>query len=272
MGDSCCDEHLGIGEVKALLEEELAVPVYSVAIGKSEDADVYHGFIGNLNDQVDGVCETLTRGPSPFRGGFNMVGFSQGGLFVRALVERCPGLKVRNLLTLGAPHSGVMDVPNCINPSHGERERTLCKLIETLLDKGAYAPFIRDHVVQAQYFKDVRDPGYLAHNPFLPDINQEHVEKNPSYKERLLGVERLVLYRFTRDSVVVPRDSAWFSYFDDTVGQLVPLAQQPLWTEDWLGLKQLSEAGKLEFKEIEGEHMQFSLDWFRENIVEPYLR
>ena len=58
----------------------------------------------------------------------------------------------------------------------------------------------------------------------------------------------------------------------DAVGQLVPLAQQPLWTEDWLGLKQLSEAGKLEFKEIEGEHMQFSLDWFRENIVEPYLR
>ena len=36
MGDSCCDEHLGIGEVKALLEEELAVPVYSVAIGGSE--------------------------------------------------------------------------------------------------------------------------------------------------------------------------------------------------------------------------------------------
>ena len=32
MGDSCCDEHLGIGEVKALLEQELAVPVYSVAL------------------------------------------------------------------------------------------------------------------------------------------------------------------------------------------------------------------------------------------------
>ena len=87
-----------------------------------------------------------------------------------------------------------------------------------------------------------------------------------------MGVEKLVLYRFTRDSVVVPRDSAWFSYFDDTTASLVPLTQQPLWTEDWLGLKQLSEAGKLDFGEIEGEHMQFSLTWFREHIVGPYLR
>lgn len=34
---------------------------------------------------------------------------------------------------------------------------------------------------------------------------------------------------------MVPRDSAWFSFFDGS--QVVPLRQQAMYAEDWIGLK-----------------------------------
>lgn len=47
------------------------------------------------------------------RGGFHAVGFSQGGQFMRALVERCDGLNVHTLVTMGAQHQGVINTPGC---------------------------------------------------------------------------------------------------------------------------------------------------------------
>ena len=53
---------------------------------------------------------------------------------------------------------------------------------------------------------------YLAHNIFLKDINNEGATKKEEYKRNLLSLERLVLIKFKYDFVVVPRESAWFSY------------------------------------------------------------
>ena len=41
--------------------------------------------------------------------------------------------------------------------------------------------------------------------------------------------------------------------------------------EDWVGLRQLDEAGKVRRGTSPGGHMQFSLAWFGENVVMPYL-
>jgi palmitoyl-protein thioesterase len=51
----------------------------------------------------------------------------------------------------------------------------------------------------------------------------------------------------------------------------VPLRDQPLYKEDWLGLKRLDEAGGLFFESAPGEHMQFTLRWFEEKVVDAYL-
>lgn len=51
-----------------------------------------------------------------------------------------------------------------------------------------------------------------------------------------------------------------------------PTPAQPLYTEDWIGLKRLDQAGRLVFEEAPGQHMQFSLDWFGSNVVDRYLR
>lgn len=70
-------------------------------------------------------------------------------------------------------------------------------------------------------------------------------------------------------AAVVPRDSAWFSFYNGTA--LVPLEEQPLYTEDWIGLKRLHQTGGLVFEEAPGEHMQFTLDWYTKNVIDKYL-
>ena len=40
-------------------------------------------------------------------GGFHAIGFSQGGQFLRAVAQRCPQLKMRNLISVGGQHQGV---------------------------------------------------------------------------------------------------------------------------------------------------------------------
>jgi palmitoyl-protein thioesterase len=78
---------------------------------------------------------------------------------------------------MGAQHQGVLDIPGCV----GYNE-TLCEMMTKLLAVGAYAPIIRDSLIQAQYFKDPYNiTAYLEFNPFLPDINNERAVKNASY-------------------------------------------------------------------------------------------
>lgn len=67
---------------------------------------------------------------------------------------------------------------------------------------------------------------------------------------------------------MVPRDSAWFSWYNGH--KLVPLEKQLLWKEDRLGLRQLSDEGKLHFESVPGGHMQFSMSEFL-GILDKYL-
>jgi palmitoyl-protein thioesterase len=69
---------------------------------------------------------------------------------------------------------------------------------------------------------------------------------------------------------VEPKDSSWFGFYNGTA--LVPLREQPLYSEDWLGLRALDQAGRLAMDAWPGGHMQFSLSWFEQQVVDKYLR
>jgi palmitoyl-protein thioesterase len=58
--------------------------------------------LGFAFDEVDAACSQINAMPQ-LANGFNAIGFDQGGLFLRAVVERC-GLPVRSLVTMGTPH------------------------------------------------------------------------------------------------------------------------------------------------------------------------
>lgn len=81
------------------------------------------------------------------KNGFNAIGISQGGQFLRAYVERCNDPPVRTLITLGSQHQGVMALPGCPTDS------TECSLWNSLMKFGVYNPLVHHRVVQAQYYK-----------------------------------------------------------------------------------------------------------------------
>lgn len=55
---------------------------------------------------------------------------------------------------------------------------------------------------------------YLRNSQFLADINNERPDKQQVYKDNMLSLKQLVLVRFSDDLLVVPRDSAWFGYWN----------------------------------------------------------
>ena len=78
---------------------------------------------------------------------------------------------------------------------------------------------------------DVQEPhniaAYKAHNVFLADINNDRDTKNSLYKENLASLDKFVMFRFKDDTMVVPRDSAWFGWFNGT--QLLTMNETALY-------------------------------------------
>ncbi|KAI7824974.1 Alpha/Beta hydrolase protein [Kickxella alabastrina] len=266
MGDTCCDNNT-MGAVAQTIKDELpGVFVHSVRLGSSEGADRNAGFFGNLNSQVDSVCSDLTKIPQLQGRGINMMGFSQGGLFLRALIERCPNISARALVTFGSPHSGVARVPECA--SEGD---VLCNWMRQLAARGVYSWYVRDHVIQAQYFKDPRRlDQYLQHNIFLPDINGEIAEhRDKAYGERIRALEKMVLVRFSEDNMIYPAASSWFGFVDER-GNETSLHESQMYAEDWLGLRELDESNRLSFVLLPGKHLSIGTDNLRKIISEHF--
>ena len=118
---------------------------------------------------------------------------------------------------------------------------------------------MQNKLVPAQYFRNPEDlENYLEHSNFLADLNNERKVKNNTYKENIKKLERFVMYVFEGDETVVPKESGWFSEVNATTQKITKLQDKKLYLEDWLGLRWLDESDRLEFRMIEGAHMQLS--------------
>ena len=114
--------------------------------------------------------------------------------------------------------------------------------------------------------------GFLHGSKFLADLNNVKDKKKPEYKSALLGLKNLVLVKWSNDTSIVPKESSHFGFYN--IGQdrtTHSLQEMELYKEDWLGLKVLQEEGKLHFKTMQGDHMDFDWDWITANIVEAFL-
>ncbi|XP_043206179.1 palmitoyl-protein thioesterase 1-like [Amphibalanus amphitrite] len=267
MGDSCCLP-TSMGMIKRTVEENIpGVYVRSLMIGPNIIDDTLNGFFMPIDAQVEEACQKIAADES-LQGGYNAMGFSQGGQFLRAVAQRCPSPPMKNLITFGGQHQGVFGLPNCLGTEG------VCEIVRELLDYGAYESFVQSHLAQAQYWHDpLKQQQYVEVSQFLADINNERDVKNETYKENLNKLENLVLVMFSNDTMVVPRESSHFGFY--ALGQdqvVVPLQQTPIYTEDYLGLQQLDADGKLAMLETEGDHLQFSIDWLVENIINVYLK
>lgn len=132
--------------------------------------DVENSYFKNVNEQIEEVCGELANDTS-LKNGFNAIGFSQGGQFLRGVAERCPGPGMKNLISLGGQHQGVYGLPNC-----GSLEHKVCDYLRRILNHGAYLSFVQNRFVQAEYWHDpLKEDEYKKNSVFLADINNELV-------------------------------------------------------------------------------------------------
>lgn len=266
MGDTCCNP-LSLGRLMKLIEQDIpGIYIHSIQMGNNFEEDFLDGFFKNVNDQVSEVCDKLASDGN-LTNGFNAMGFSQGGQFLRALVQRCDKVKVHNLISVGGQHQGVFGFPRCPGDNS-----TICEEVRRLLNIGAYNSFIQDFLVQAEYWQDpLNEEEYAEKCVFLPDINQVNTV-NPDYKTRLSALSNLVLVMFEDDTMVQPKESEWFGFYKSGQDKDVySLYDSDIWTKDLLGLQHLNSTGGLHFLSSPFDHLRFTDEWFTTNLI-PYLK
>uniref|UniRef100_A0A8C3SRX3 Palmitoyl-protein thioesterase 1 n=1 Tax=Chelydra serpentina TaxID=8475 RepID=A0A8C3SRX3_CHESE len=264
-GDSCCNPG-SIGYIKKIVENKIpGIYVLSLEIGNNPVEDVENSYFMNVNKQVTLVCDKLAKDPR-LQGGYNSMGFSQGGQFLRAVAQRCPSPPMFNFISIGAQHQGVFGFPRC----PGEKSR-ICDWLRKMLDFGVYTKVIQERLVQAEYWHDpVKEEEYRKNSIFLADINQEK-GINETYKKNLMALKKFVMVKFLNDTMVDPPASEWFGYYrSGQAKETIPLQESSLYKEDHLGLQQMDKAGKLVFLSVAGDHLSFSEEWFYTNII-PFL-
>jgi len=231
--------------------------VYAIRLDEDAAADRRASFFGNLTTQLDQVCTAISEHPVLSQTKkVDAVGFSQGGQFLRGLVERCDAVAVRSLVTFGSQHNGISDFQACASNDW------LCKGAMGLLRTNTWSTFIQGRLVPAQYYRSTNDTTglasdeYLEYSNFLADVNNERKVKNTTYAERIAALENFVMYVFEGDKTVIPKESGWFAQVNRTDGEVTHLRNRTMYTEDWLGLKKLDEKGGLVFRGVKGEHME----------------
>ena len=304
MGDTCCNpSSLGAIE-EAVKKATTTTKVMSIRFGTSEASDFISGFLGNAFRLVhDYGCEQIVREARKEEGSETiLLGFSQGGVFARAMVELCGDeANVKKLITFGAPHAGVWKFPGCDRMA-STASRKWCEYSRKIASKAAYSKMWKSKSVQASYFRDVSDKerfetyersgsllSVINGEEFFDDANtttksvaRQNDEQRRRRRERMCNLDLFAMFSFEKDKVVVPKDSAVFSdapsipfeYTEEKASELLNVRETKFYLneEDGLCLRELDGKDRMKIDVVpNANHMQFSLDWFTENIVEKYL-
>ena len=246
-------------------------------MGNDEDVhDWRNAVFGSLDNAVTSTCTQMVE-DARLRSAtvLHAVGISQGALVLRGMIQHpaCSSITFTSLVSIAGPHAGVAAVPFCV-PATDTDSQTPCRQFNELMRAGAYTDAAQKQVIPAQYLWEagVSADQFAAKGTWLGRaLNLNAPASAAAFaKARLTALQRLVLFRFQDDALMVPRDTAWFAFVGET-GKVVALADQASYRSDVLGLRKLNDTGRLFLLTAPGQHASFTMDWFLQHVVEPFL-
>lgn len=187
--------------------------------------------------QVEEIGMDVISVGAAFPEGINLVGYSQGGLLARAILQTFPEHNVRNFISLSSPQAG----------QYGTRFLHL--FFPDLVCETAYELFyskIGQHTSIGNYWNDPHHQKlYYKYSNFLPYVNNEkNSTKLSAFKEGLTKLKRMVLVGGPEDGVITPWQSSHFGYYDDNE-TVINMRDRSIYKDDLIGLKTLDESGRL---------------------------
>ncbi|KAJ0961873.1 hypothetical protein J5N97_029701 [Dioscorea zingiberensis] len=96
-------------------------------------------------------------------------------------------------------------------------QQLICSSFAESVKRWVYTDCLQDRLAPSGYLKiPTAIPEYLKGSKFLPKLNNERPnERNPTYKERFSSLNTLVLIMAENDTVLIPKETSWFGYYQD---------------------------------------------------------
>jgi len=226
-----------LAHVVSYLQQQLpGVYVHNAEIGDGKWDSIFWGVL----HQVNALCSELKADPK-LAGGFNLIGFSQGGIINRGYLELCNDPPVKNFVSWVSPQMGVYGVPVLGDYTY------LNETLDEIADCCAYDPWAQDNLSFFGYWRDPYAlPTYVDKCVYLSPLNNERSIKNPTYKQNVLSLKNFIMGYSLIDDILIPKETGWFgTYAANSTTVVVPLEQQTFYINDWIGLRTLSETGRL---------------------------
>ncbi|XP_046485848.1 lysosomal thioesterase PPT2 homolog isoform X1 [Neodiprion pinetum] len=211
--------------------------------------------------QVEEIGGDIIAIGAAFPEGINLLGYSQGGLLARAILQKFPDHNVRNFISLSSPQAGQFGT------------RFLHLFFPDLVCETAYELFyskVGQRTSVGNYWNDPHHQGlYYNYSRFLPYVNNEKTTSlTDDFKVGITKLRKMILIGGPNDGVITPWQSSQFGYYNanETV---VEMRDRDIYVKDMIGLKTLDKHGKLKTHVVPGiSHFE----WHKNtSIVDDYI-
>lgn len=252
LGDSCSNP-ASMGRLVKQIQGQVQNKIFCIDSGPGTKS-----LLSSFKGQLDNACKIVASKSDELnlKNGFIMMGLSQGGLIARGVIEYCDmGQYVKKLITFGGPHQGVAQIPHT-------GQNFFDNIVNKIADWAVYAGWVQNLVGPAGYFHRIdSEKTYFDSKIVLADLNNVGATKNPQYVARMKALDAVVLVMFSKDTMIIPKETAHFGYYSDSNKKSITnLEDSNIIKEDLIGMASLVAAGKVHKHEVDGDHLQFSMD------------
>ena len=221
-----------------------------------------YSLIFSLEYQVDKIGDKLKVIMSKSNS-THFLGYSQGGVIGRALIQTINSHNIETFISLSAPLDGEYGYP-LIDPKYWPPNVTLEWLSEFF-----YSPPGQEFSIGAYWHDPKIEESYKKNCKFLPPLTYP---TNEDYKTNFLKLKKLVMIGGPDDKVIEPWQSSHFGFWNNR-SELVPMESQDFYIHDTFGLRTLYEQNKVvnvTVPNVFHTHWHEDIDVIQKHVI-PYL-